>query len=407
MTRATPAAIAMLLLALFGCQTVVSHGEYEAYKKVRYAEDDAERLVTMQGYLADYPEGRWAPEYNEFRDAREQEVWAENQATIPGLEFYLAAYPSGRYARLAERQLTVRQQQAEARASQDQTNVRAADQQRRQRAREANEWVSQAVEAWTEALLEVTNYGAPLGAVARSNERFSDMFGRRPPRPICRPAWCLKRYGQTYYIPVPGATRIDRRIDVFVRLDLDDGRLRRVEFLLPGKGFSRWYELENQEAIIDEDPAQRQAAVDWAVAKIRAEIQRSARSAQPTDFTPEPIPALPEIRQQAAAEAQPAEGEGGDEGGAEEPAEAAADAAEESAEPAVDDDVDELLRAAAGVEEEAPPEPVVIEPEPEPEQVVFPIGLLAYDVRNLRVVVFAAGDEDYGSAFDGFFIELR
>jgi hypothetical protein len=36
---------------------------------------------------------------------------------------------------------------------------------------------------------------------------------------------------------------------------------------------------------------------------------------------------------------------------------------------------------------------------------VLPIGLRALQIRNVRVVIFAAGDEDYGEAYDGFYIE--
>jgi hypothetical protein len=36
---------------------------------------------------------------------------------------------------------------------------------------------------------------------------------------------------------------------------------------------------------------------------------------------------------------------------------------------------------------------------------VLPMGLRALQRGSVRIVVFAAGDEDYGEAYDGFYIE--
>ena len=68
--------------------------------------------------------------------------------------------------------------------------------------------------------------------------------------------------------------------------------------------------------------------------------------------------------------------------------------------------IDALLAEAAGADQAQPEQ---TEPQPqtdEPETMVLPVNLLAYRYRNLRVVVFAAGDEDYGNAYDGVSIDL-
>ena len=45
------------------------------------------------------------------------------------------------------------------------------------------------------------------------------------------------------------------------------------------------------------------------------------------------------------------------------------------------------------------------EPDPEPETMVMPIALQGYRVGPVRIVIFAAGEEDYGRAYDGLSIE--
>ena len=57
---------------------------------------------------------------------------------------------------------------------------------------------------------------------------------------------------------------------------------------------------------------------------------------------------------------------------------------------------------AQGEQPQALPE----EPPPDTSALVLPIGLRGLQRGNVRMVVFAAGDEDYAEAYDGFYIEL-
>jgi hypothetical protein len=114
----------------------------------------------------------------------------------------------------------------------------------------------------------IRNYGSPIGAVARSNPEYSEAFGAAPEL-VCTPDHCLKHYHSHYAVPNPGSTRIERDIELFMRIHVAErGRVRRVEVLLLNRGFSRWYELENRALVEDIDPAARMAAIEWALGRI-------------------------------------------------------------------------------------------------------------------------------------------
>jgi len=269
------------------------------------------------------------------------------------------------------------------------------------------------VQFWVGNLLSIRNYGSTIQRVARGNSEFSEAFGQEP-TPTCTPDYCIKHYGQLYHIPVPGATRIDRHIDVYLRLKLVRGRVERAEVLMPNKGFSRWYEMENQTVVTDEDPQQRMQAINWALDRIQPIIDQAASGARRIDFVPEPIEPLQVQGEAGDTEAAPSAP--GDEPAAQpeqpaqpEPQQAQAQPEEPQGEGGEGDGsgLDELLREAAGTPEEQAQEQQT-EPAPveaEPETLVLPISLMAFQHRNMRVVVFAAGDEDYDHGYDGIFLE--
>lgn len=392
------ASAALVLLA--ACQTLISHDEYAAYKAVRYAEDDRSRLLAMQEYVAAHPNGQWAQSYETERAEREDELWGELNTSTEGLEFYMQAYPEGRFTNLARSRLAALETVSGRRQGERQRQTAAIERERIAQAEQARSWVTQAVQFWTRQMLTIRNYGSPIARVASANPRFSQVFGQTP-RPQCQPGSCIKRYGQLYYIPVPGGTRLDRQIDVYLRLVLEGPRVNRIELLLPNKGFSRWYELENQEVIADQDPEARELAVNWAMDRINPVIREVAAAARDVEFELGPLAELPEVAGEDTEEAPEV-------ATAEEPTVAEETPSEETeGEPS---ELDLLLAEAANVDvnegeqtNEPPPEPVA---EPEPEVIVPPTNLLSREIRNVRMVVFAAGAEDYGTAFDGLFVEL-
>lgn len=395
-------------LGLLGCATVATHQEYRAYRAIRESRDDESRLAALQRYASAYPGGLWSAEVGAERNAREEQVWASRNATTEGLQYYLAMYPDGTYVEQANQRIQALAMVQTGRAVEAEHVEEVRTEQRADAAEERRLWVTRAVTFWTRTLLGIRNYGQSIGAVARANPEFSQAFGGRP-EPLCTPQACIKHYHAHYAIPVPGATRIERQIHVFLRILMNVGRVERVEVLLPNKGFSRWYELENRTLITDEDPAQRMQAIEWALQHIEPIFAELASGAHALDVVPEPIAPISQQAQDASARPEDSEGEVP---GTPQPAggETAAPAGQASESTGAGGGLDTLLEEAigggAGGGEGAPPADVqAAEPPPDTESLVLPIGLRALQRGNVRIVVFAAGEEDYGEAYDGFYIE--
>jgi PAS domain-containing protein len=382
----------MAAATLAGCASFATHEEYGRYRAVRLAADERERMVAMQQYVEHHSDGIWATEIQAQRGEREEELWTRSAASREGLEWYLQVYPDGRYVDQARPRLDALRHVENTAEQQAAAERELRDQQRDAAAAERRVWVTRAVQFWTRTLVGLDGFGNTIGRIARGNPEFARAFGQTP-EPTCTPAYCIKHYGQLYHIPVPGSTRIDRSIDVYLRLVLTNGRVRRAEILLPNSGFSRWYEMENGEVVTDEDPQQRYTAINWALERIQPVILEVAQGAQQIDLVPEPVERL-EVQTSAQEAAPPP------------PDEAAPPPSDRPADPAVPSEqgsLDALLDEAAGAEQPQQPQ----QPQrAETEETVFPIHLVAYLFNNLRVSVFAAGEGDYGEGYDGVVIEI-
>ena len=388
------------VLVLSSCAMFSSHEEVAAWRSLRENQNEETRLVALSEYARAYPAGAFIAEANMELAAHEENVWETGNGTREGLQYYLATYPTGTYRSQAEERLDALSTVVERRAVEE-SHV---DEMEAARAAEASEsrrlWAGRAVEFWARNLIAIRNFGSPISAVARANPEFSRAFGEEP-APLCTPTSCIKHYHGHFAIPNPGGTRIERDMHMYLRLTLGErGRVERSEVLMPAKGFSRWYEMENRVLVTDEDPEQRQAAIEWALARIEPIIAEVAAGGRPIDFMPDPITPI-SAADRAASETAVDAGDDAPVAAPPPPAETVVAPVEETP----TSEIDALLAAAAGgaVEETPREETVVVEEEAA--SVVFPIGLRAITVRNVRVVVFAAGDEDYGEAYDGFIVE--
>ncbi len=393
--RTAPIVLALALAALAGCSTIATHEEYGAYRAVRQAQSDRDRLLAAQQYVEHHPGGYWIEEVQAERRRHEDEVWENGNSTREGLEWYLQVYPDGQYVEQARPRLAALQTVSNTRAEQAERQEQLEEERRAQAAEARRTWVTRAVQFWTTTLLGVRNYGSTIQRVVGANADFNRAFGQAP-APTCTADFCIKHYGQLYYIPVPGATRIDRHIDLYLRLQMVRGRMERAELVLPNKGFSRWYEMENRTVVTDEDPEQRNAAINWALERIQPIVEQVATGAQRIDFIPEPIPPLQVRGEQGNTDQAPVSPDEAT------PAPAEGAAGSQKQDGSIDDLLDDAM--GDGQQEQQPPPPVETTPEPT-ETLVLPIGLLSWQYRNLRVVVFAASPDDYEQGYDGIFIE--
>ncbi len=286
--------VAILLGCAFilqsGCVSFASRSEYAAYRGYRQASGE-EQVGAMADYLEAYPEGQWADEVRSAYASREQAYYVRHRETIAGLRQYLDAYPEGAFSEVASERIEALQRVAARRAEvAEETRVRLeAERVAAQEARRG--WAAAALSYWTRILLGVRQWGVPMAQVVAENPAFDEAFGADP-RPVCTQRHCIKSYALEYALSARGQTRQERRIQIVLRLRLTEGRLMGAELLLPGRGFSRWYELEQQQSIADFDPEQRQGSIDWALSRLIPIVREIAPTAASIDVAAPPVEPL-------------------------------------------------------------------------------------------------------------------
>jgi len=258
----------------------------------------------------------------------------------------------------------------------------------------------------------VRNYGSPIAQVARANPEFSRAFGAAP-APQCTPTRCIKHYHAHYAVPVPGGNRLEREMHLVLRVLLDGGRVERIEVLMPNHGFSRWFELENRAVVLDEDPEARMAAIEWALLRLEPTLAEAATGARAIDFIPEPIVPVGESSPIESDEADTTTNMVPSRGGAavrEAPGAAPAEGRPAEGRPAGgegDASLGQLMSGATGEGQTGTDTTGGFEEgaEQTEQTLIYPLGLRTLQRGATRIVIFAAGDGDYGDAYDGFFVE--
>lgn len=282
MSKIETSVLASLLMATFlsSCAVFASKSDYADYREIRLAKDDQQRLLEMQQYTENHPDGNWYTEIQTERQEREAEVYETYKTDRAGLEFFVRAYPDGMYYPHARARLNA-VSKVEERQLQDHKRAERLETKRFTKSLERQRtWPQRFLKFWIQNLLWIRNWGSSVPQVAEANREFSKAFGRVP-RPICSLRECAKAYFVNYAIPVPGRTRIERNLRVILRLNLQNGMLRGAELLMPGRGFSRWYELANQRMVVDEDPTDRQQAIDWSVDQLMRILRKTNLEVRP------------------------------------------------------------------------------------------------------------------------------
>ena len=243
--------VGVLALAL-GCATVATRDDYADYREVRLADDDDARRRAVSSYLESHPEGQWAGELRAEHEAAEDALYEERKSTAEGLRYYLEVYPEGRYADQAQARLTALESVRQNRQREADIDRDVHRERREEALAERREWASQAISFWTRILLEVERWGEPIGDVAAANEDFDDAFRGAPPA-RCSNSECIKYYHLDFAVPVPGQTRIERAIELVLRLRFEGDDRRLVHFenarnaahligqLRPGRAQHHWH----------------------------------------------------------------------------------------------------------------------------------------------------------------------
>ena len=252
--------LALGLAALSGgCVLLASKADYADYRAVRLASDPGDRALAMRAYVDKHPSGQWHDEVAAARKSQELRAFESGKDTRLGLEHYLQAYPDGTFVAQAQSRLRaialIEQQRRQAEIESQQ--LAAARKVRAQELRRT--WLGRFLGYWIKTLVELKGWGEPIADVARQNPQFSRAFGALP-RPRCTKDECVKYYTSSFAVPVPGGNRLERNLSLLLRLSLRAGKLERAELLLPERGFSRWYELEQRREVSSGERAARLGA---------------------------------------------------------------------------------------------------------------------------------------------------
>ena len=276
------------------CTSFADKADYADYRVIRLARVEEQRLLAMTRYAQKHPDGQWYNETQAERRALEARVFEEKKSTRAGLEYYLRAYPDGVYVSQARARLSAMNQVKQRRVQERERAEKTLQDKRSREVRLRRTWVTRFFDYWTRVFLSIGNWGDSMDEIARGNPEFSRSFGSSP-RPVCTPEQCIKQYRGQFAIPVPSGTRFERSIEINLRLWIKQGRLQGAEILLPNRGFSRWFELENGLLVVDEEPALRQKVIRWSLAKLEPLIKGLVSELEPLEgHNMDPIRPLPE-----------------------------------------------------------------------------------------------------------------
>lgn len=390
----------LLALSLVGCASTVGHDVYSSYRATRLATDEDRAIRAMAEHVEAYPASPWADPMRETLAGKAEQLGDEAlgiSCNEPSLERFVRLFPDHQRAPLA-RAMLVRCQRRPT-APDGPTEATTG-------------WARTQLAHWAPLALGADGYGLLAAAFAAENPALARAFGealnRRTAATGCAasencvarlaPARCLEDepclalvMETRFRIAQPRRTLLWRDLEVVVRLHPPAGGIQRTEILLPGRGFSRWYELEHPgEVVEDFDPPSRERAVRWAQAELAAMFADAGGwSAGPVATMHELAPLGPASEPVAPAA----------------PTETRADEPDDGCAP--DDDLCRYLEQATGSPEAEPaPEPEIEAPV-DPAPLVLRAPIAAFRNGDRRLVLFAATAENPGEALDGFYVEAQ
>jgi hypothetical protein len=274
-SRYKPSAVIFAVAACcLSCSVFVEKSDYADYRLIRLARSEEQSLLAMKAYVHKHPDGHWHDEVQQSRTETEARYFEKKKGSRQGLKEYLRFYPNGTFAEQARSRLKAFGQVNRRKAQERQKTAEVSRERQALEEERRRSWVTRFYAYWIGVLLSIDNWGAPIDQVVRDNAVFARAFGESP-RPVCTQEQCVKSFRSKYAIPVPSGTRIERTIEVDVRLQIKQSRLKSAQIVLLKRGFSRWFETENGLVSFDEDESFRQKAIDWAQDKI-AVILREA-----------------------------------------------------------------------------------------------------------------------------------
>jgi hypothetical protein len=262
---------------------IASHADYADYRRIRLAPDFDERLAAAWYYVKNRSDGRYAARVGAYFDGAEPVFWAVHKSDEAGLEAYLQALPDGPHAEQALAELMrlrgVRRRDRARRFDSERSRARLEEAAARRR--EAAELALR----WLRLLLQPSCWG----------HSFSDAPGAllaayrlELPAPVCERDEtaevyrCTKVVERQFDVLVDGES-VDRKIELWLELALDDHWRLQSARLLGDDLFVRHVEASRRRPVSDDDSAGRDRAVELFLRSAMEVIADSALDCSPAD----------------------------------------------------------------------------------------------------------------------------
>jgi hypothetical protein len=271
-------AIVLAVVAATGCAVFAPKREYRLFRAITETQDVAKLVKYYQMYTMEYPDGAYAEKLAVMRPAIEQEIFMSAGEDQYKLMTYIELFPDGIYATLAGQKIQQIQYMESMNELQQQQIL--ADQQAAKEAAEkaradllATYW--SALGDWTDiALLEA--YGMSVEDLASLSPRFTQIWSSDPVA-VCSPTSCTKHLVVETWYQIPGATRVDRKNEIVVKMVFASGVLLGYSVTFPYRGVVGLLEMQDGVPYdLDEDTLDMATALAYGM--IAAKIPEGSES---------------------------------------------------------------------------------------------------------------------------------
>lgn len=254
----------------FGRRSVMSPGEYDAYRRFRVASNVTTKLASGFDYLSRYRSGAYRREVSTWLApaARHSVELAWNDAFR--LEAFLRAVPSGREADRASARLVELTLAADYRARHERLfdeKVHGIEE-RLAKAEAGRRALVADVIAWSRRISKIRTWG---GRTSDLDDEFIFAYRLSEPAARCDDDGCTKMLGVSYGVP-EGKTQSPREAIYDVRLSLERGGVSSASITGP-ELFSRLGEAMGVQAITPTDFVGRAEAIGQATQLIALAVE--------------------------------------------------------------------------------------------------------------------------------------
>ncbi len=221
-TSTPSVAIALALLVAAGCAAFVSKREYSLFREITETGDPYRLVELYVTYVRDFPKGAYSDEIAAMRPEIEREIFMAAGEDRVMLARYVEIFPDGTYVLLAQAKIAsidamIKRQEEQTAA------IRAAQNAAVEAQGAARQALIGAIRGafvdWV-AIAGIAPYGMSLEALAGASPRFAEVWALGQPA-ACDATSCVKRYAVDTWYLVQGGTRVDRRLDMVVKIVLD------------------------------------------------------------------------------------------------------------------------------------------------------------------------------------------